>query len=119
MEILNIILDWIPTIIVIMIVVLLSYKFIRHEQVNVKEWLLLAVSEAEKALGSGTGQLKLRQTYQMFVEVFPVFSKLIGFDTFSMWVDDALERMKHLINTNTSINEYIGTENNTEETKEV
>lgn len=73
MEILNSILNWIPTIVIIMIAVFLFFKFIRHEQVNVKEWLLLAVTEAEKALGSGTGQLKLRQTYQMFVKTFPAF----------------------------------------------
>lgn len=115
MEILNTILDWIPTVIVVMIVAFLSYKFIQNEKVNVKEWLLLAVTEAEKSLGSGTGKLKLRQAYQMFVETFPVFSKLVGFDTFSIWVDDALSTMYHLIATNTNINEYIGIRNNTEE----
>lgn len=115
MEIFNIILDWIPTVIVMMIVAFLSFKFIQNEKTNVKEWLLLAVSEAEKALGFGTGKLKLRQVYQTFVETFPVFSKLISFDTFSLWVDDALATMYHLISTNTNINEYIGIDNNKEE----
>lgn len=115
MQILNTILEWMPTVSVVMIVAFLSYKFIQNEKVNVKEWLLLAVTEAEKALGSGTGKLKLRQVYQMFVETFPVFSKLIGFDTFATWVDDALATMYHLIATNTNINEYIGIGNNTEE----
>lgn len=115
MEVLNIILDWIPTVIVMMVAAFLSFKFIQNEKANVKEWLLFAVTEAEKALGSGTGKLKLRQVYQMFVETFPVFSKLIGFETFSLWVDEALAAMYHLISTNTSINEYIGIDNNKEE----
>lgn len=42
---------------------------------KVKEWLLWAVTEAEKELGSGTGQLKLRQVYDLFVQRFPVITK--------------------------------------------
>ena len=114
MEIFNTILEWLSTVAVIMIVAYLSFKFIQNEKTNIKEWLLLAVTEAEKALGSGTGKLKLRQVYQMFVETFPVFSKLVGFDTFSLWVDDALATMYHLISTNISINEYIGIDNKKE-----
>ena len=114
MEIFNTILEWLSTVAVIMIVAFLSFKFIQNEKTNIKEWLLLAVTEAEKALGSGTGKLKLRQVYQMFVETFPVFSKLVGFDTFSLWVDDALATMYHLISTNISINEYIGIDNKKE-----
>ena len=32
---------------------------------KVKEWLLFAVVQAEKELGSGTGQLKLRYVYNL------------------------------------------------------
>ena len=32
---------------------------------KVKEWLLWAVTEAEKDLGGGTGKLKLRQVYDL------------------------------------------------------
>lgn len=38
---------------------------------KVKEWLLWAVTEAEKDLGGGTGKLKLRQVYDLFVQRFP------------------------------------------------
>ena len=34
---------------------------------KVREWLLWAVTEAEKELGGGTGALKLRQVYDLFV----------------------------------------------------
>ena len=37
-------------------IALLAYK----ERKNMKNWLLYAVAAAEKALGSGTGELKLR-----------------------------------------------------------
>ena len=34
-----------------------------EQREKVKEWLLWAVTQAEAELGSGTGKLKLRQTY--------------------------------------------------------
>lgn len=74
---------------------------------SVKEWLLYAVTMAEKALGSGTGQLKLRYVYNMFIEKFPYMSKIITFDMFSGLVDEALETMRHLMETNTAIEEYV------------
>ena len=50
------------------------YQFIKLEKDKqleiVKEWLLLAVVEAEKKLGGGTGQIKLRYVYDMFIEKF-------------------------------------------------
>lgn len=77
----------------------------------VKEWLLYAVSEAEKALGSGTGKLKLRYVYDMFLEKFPYVARFLSFETFSEYVDDALEEMKKLLETNSKVNAYINSEN--------
>lgn len=57
---------------------------------NLKEWLKFAVTEAEKELGSGTGQLKLRMVYNLAVERFPELIKVIDFSTFSAWVDESL-----------------------------
>ena len=37
---------------------------------KVREWLLYAVTKAEKELGGGTGQIKLRYVYDMFVTRF-------------------------------------------------
>jgi uncharacterized membrane protein YjdF len=74
---------------------------------NIKEWLKYAVTEAEKALGSGTGQLKLRMVYDMAVKQFPWVLSIITFDTFSGWVDEALEWMNNQIETNQAITEFV------------
>lgn len=82
------------------------------EQIEaVKEWLLYATTQAEKELGSGTGQLKLRQVYDLFLQRFPLVSRAIPFDLFSGWVDEALERMKRLLATNAAVQSYIGSRN--------
>ena len=60
---------------------------------KVREWLLYAVTEAERELGGGTGQLKLRNVYDLFVQRFPWLVKTISFDVFSGLVDDALRKM--------------------------
>lgn len=75
---------------------------------SVREWLLFACVQAEKQLGSGTGKLKLRYVYDMFLEKFPYIAKFLTFDTFSQYVDEALEKMKELLNTNERVKEYVG-----------
>lgn len=75
-----------------------------------KEWLVWAVSEAEKMLGSGTGQLKLRYVYDAAVVRFPILSKLIPFSIFSKMVDSALDVMRDMIANNASIAEAITNE---------
>lgn len=72
-----------------------------------KNWLVWAVSEAEKVLGSGTGQLKLRLVYDMAVARFPILAKLIPFKLFSNMVDAALKIMNEMIKNNASIAEAI------------
>lgn len=72
-----------------------------------KDWLVWAVSEAEKMLGSGTGQLKLRYVYDLAVIRFPIMAKLMPFTIFSKLVDSALEVMKDMIANNKSIAEAI------------
>lgn len=74
---------------------------------KVKEWLLWAVTQAEMDLGGGTGRLKLRQVYDMFVQRFPVIAQAVSFGTFSVWVDDALLEMKKLISENKIVEEMI------------
>ena len=63
-----------------------------QELKSVREWLLWAVADAEKRLGSGTGQLKLRYVYNMFIDRFAHLSTIITFDMFSGMVDNAVER---------------------------
>ena len=81
--------------------------FLINQRKNIKEWLLYAVIEAEKSLGSKMGQVKLRQVYDDFIFTFPVVSKLIAFNTFSKMVDISLEEMKKILNSNKRVKEYI------------
>lgn len=88
-------------IVCLVVVVVAVIKFIktpRKEQiVKVKEWLLLAVMEAEKKFGEDTGVLKLRFVYDLFVTKFPWIAKVLTFDRFSALVDEALEEMRNLL----------------------
>lgn len=73
----------------------------------VREWLLFAVIQAEKELGGGTGQIKLRYVWDMFIKTFPALSSVISFELFKVLVDDALEEMRHLLETNKDISAYV------------
>lgn len=84
----------------------LSYPTSTRMQ-KVKEWLLYAVTCAEKELGSGTGKIKLRTVYDMFIVRFPWLSRGISFDRFSLLVDQALEEMRKILSTNEKVNDYI------------
>lgn len=87
------------------------YKFAglpTQEQVSkIKQWLLLAVTTAEKELGGGTGQLKLRYVYDMFVSKYPVAAKMVSFETFSVWVDEALENMRNMLRSNVAARGFV------------
>ena len=74
---------------------------------NIKEWLKYAVVEAEKELGSGTGQLKLRMVYDMAVNKFPFLVKLIPFNIFSGWVDESLDWMRGQLAENKAAQNYV------------
>lgn len=78
---------------------------------SVKEWMLFAVTKAEKEFGSGTGKLKLRYVYDMFIAKFPWLGKVISFAMVSMMVDDALEEMRHLLETNDAVESYVAAGN--------
>lgn len=73
----------------------------------VKEWLLYAVVQAEKDLGSGTGQIKLRYVWDLFLKTFPALASVVSFEMFSALVDEALEQMRHLLATNKDIEAYV------------
>ena len=74
------------------------------------EWLLYAVTKAEKELGAGTGKLKLRYVYDMFVARFEWLAKVITFDMFSMMVDEALEQMRTMLDSNEAVQKLIANE---------
>ena len=88
----------------IIVALLLVYGIMTNK---VKEWLKYAVTMAEKELGSGTGQLKLREVYDWFLDMFPVFGKILPFSIFSKLVDDALEWMRTQLEQNNNISKYV------------
>lgn len=92
------------------------YAFVKlnptEQKKKVQEWLLIAVIEAEKALGGGTGQLKLRKVYEMFTQTFPWLVKVITFDEFSAMVDVALIKMRDMLEKNEKVAAYIAAGNN-------
>lgn len=94
----------------LLVLLIFAAYFILMGRKNIKEWLLYAVSIAEKELGSGTGKLKLRQVYEAFIVAYPVISKIVPFEVFSGWVDEALDEMRKIIETNFDIKAFIEVE---------
>lgn len=93
---------------VIVIVVLKFFKLPTKEQLaKIKEVLLVWVIQAEKELGGGTGQVKLRYVYDLFVARFPAIAKVVKFETFSGWVDEALDQMRELLAKNENLEAYV------------
>lgn len=82
---------------------------------KVREWLLYAVTVAEKELGAGTGKLKLRYVYDWFLQVFPWLARIIDFETFADMVDEALEEMKQMLDVNAAVAAYVAADDNDSE----
>ena len=97
----------IGTIILIALVGLTIKEFIelgKEKQLKkVKEWLLYACIMAEKKLGGGTGQVKLRYVYDLFVEKFSFLKLLVTFEQFSGMVDEALVKMREMLEKNPNV----------------
>lgn len=71
------------------------------------EWLKGQVSKAEKELGGGTGELKLRDVYDSFIKVWPNEAEIATFKEYSEMVDEALTWMKKQMERNESIKAHI------------
>lgn len=104
---------------VISVVTINIYNWVKKptsEQLHaIQEWLLFAVAKAEQELGSGTGQLKLRYVYNMFMEKFPAVAIFITFDDFSKMVDKALEKFEELLKSNERVQYMYGIEKEKED----
>lgn len=74
---------------------------------KVREWLLFAVTKAEKKLGAGTGQIKLRYVYDMFVARFDWLAEVISFEMFRIMVDEALDKMKDMLDSNEAVKSLV------------
>ena len=95
----------------VVVLAYLIYKFFkipRAEQISkLKEWLLFAVAKAERELGGGTGKLKLRYVYDMFVSKFPFLVKIISFEYFSELVDEVLVKFREILESNKAVKQYV------------
>lgn len=114
--------NWWLSIIVLAIIIAACYaiyvffKMPSNSQLkSVSEWLLYAVAQAEKELGSGTGQLKLRYVYDMFIVRFNALAKVVSFEAFSLLVDETLNIFKEMLRDNSSVGKYVGVEEIEEE----
>ena len=74
---------------------------------KVQKCLLAWVIQAEKELGGGTGKVKLSTVYGTFVTAFPILKNFISFETFSLWVDDALEEMRKMLEQNENLKQVV------------
>lgn len=93
---------------VVMAIISFCQRPTSEQLVQVKEWLLLIVLEAERLFGSQMGKIKLRYAYDKFIEKFGYLSRLISFEKFSELVDVALAEMKELLKSNKRMQEYVG-----------
>lgn len=95
------------------------FRLPREKQMeNVRQWLLGAVTAAEKELGGGTGKLKLRQVYDAFLTKFPWLAPVVPFEQFSGLVDDALKEMRKLLADNKAVQQLVTGEDGTNGTTE-
>ena len=99
--------NWCVLVGLIALVIAVGIYLFQTDKKRVLEWLLGAVTQAERELGSGTGKLKLRAVYDAFIEKFPVFSKIVSFDTFGGLVDKALEQMKQILESNVAVKTFV------------
>lgn len=101
------------------------YRFLglptKEQQDKVKEWLIWACIEAEKALQSGTGQLKLRKVYDMFcaIPAFTWVARIISFESFSDWLAESLIVAKQMLISNRELAEYVYGDKANEEVEKI
>ena len=105
------ILMFLIVVVVVAAVVYGAYRFTtmtREEQLSkVSEWLLWAVTLAEKEYGGGTGKIKLREVYAQFIQAWPQVAKWLSFNDFSRLVDKVLVQMRSILTTNAAAHNYV------------
>jgi hypothetical protein len=80
------------------------FKMPTDKQIEaLKEWLKYAVTLAEKELGTQTGQLKLRMVYDMALSKFSWLGRLVTFEQFSLYVDEALVWLNSQLESNKAV----------------
>lgn len=103
-----IILAAIAVVVVLISAIVAYFRMPTDEQIKaLKEWLLYAVTLCEKELGEKTGKLKLRMCYDMAVTKFPWIMKVITFEEFSVFVDEALVKMREMLDNNSHAQVFV------------
>lgn len=92
---------------VIMFVITFLRMGQQQQMKMISEWLLLAVVQAEKELGGGTGEIKLRYVYDKFIQKFGKMAMIISFEQFSSMVDVALDKMRNMLSSNAQLVNYV------------
>lgn len=82
------------------------------EPQKIKEWLIWACAQAELSLGGGTGMLKLREVYDMFITQYPIVSKFVPFSIFQKWTEESLVIFKNWVANNMTQTLFPGDDNN-------
>lgn len=105
---------WQLIIVVVLVIIGVGYfiyKFFtqpsekRKEQI--KTWLLETVILAESVWQSKTGKIKFSMVYDKFIERFKWIAILMPKSVFEELVNDALEEMRHLLETNPNVAEKV------------
>lgn len=109
MEILTIIANYIPLIIVLIVLICGVITFFKDKK-NLKNMLLYICTEAEKIYGSKTGQIKLAYAWGKACKIFPFLTKFLTFNIFSKMVDKCLVNFKNMVISNEKVAEYVGAE---------
>lgn len=74
---------------------------------TIKQWAVYACALAEAHLGSGTGQMKMRETYDMFLQRFPSLATVITYEKYKEIAEKALLEFKQMLSTNPNIQAMI------------
>ena len=86
------------------------FKFITQPTSKQKEQLRVVLLElvllAEKVYGSSTGKVKLSFVYSELVVKFP-YLRYVPFSVIEKLIDETLEEMRHLLETNPKVAELI------------
>lgn len=72
---------------------------------EIKDRLLIYVTEAELALGGSTGALKLSQVYDEFCKQFPYVKKWISIEDLEEMVDEVLPTMREILEKHNTLSE--------------
>lgn len=75
----------------------------------IKDWAVKALVEAIATWGTDAeADTVLREAYDKFVVVFPVFAKYVSYEQFKAWTIESLEKAKEIIENEPVVKAYVG-----------